>query len=237
MALINTIGAGIFTTFKYVADTSLTIQPRTEEQHQSALFAGSVNADALTGAVSIDILVTSGALPATGSVTINDIDEAYTAVSVTGNIATLTVVLSADITAGDLVTLVGGSYFASPLEVANVRDFPAFGTPANIVNVPVYGQAVSSQISGQADAPTLELTLNYVPADAVALEALVNDGNIYLFQIDLRNSEMADSNNATFYVKGSFASLLITPNLTDSTQATLSLTTVSDYTGPFADVS
>lgn len=46
----------------------------------------------------------------------------------------------------------------------SVREFPSIGTPANIVNVPVYGQATSSQVQGQSDAPTLEITVNYVQA-------------------------------------------------------------------------
>ena len=31
------------------------------------------------------------------------------------------------------------------LEISNVREFPAMGTPANIVNVPVYGQKTTQQ--------------------------------------------------------------------------------------------
>jgi len=50
-------------------------------------------------------------------------------------------------------------------KLKNVREFPAVGTPANIVNVPVYGQKISQSIGGQADAPTLEVTINYVGSD------------------------------------------------------------------------
>ena len=48
--------------------------------------------------------------------------------------------------------------------VGNVREFPAVGAPPNIVNVPVYGQRQSQTIGAQSDAPSLEVTLNYVPA-------------------------------------------------------------------------
>ena len=160
MALISNIGAGIFTTLKFIEKGSLT-QPQTDTEHQ--------------------------AFPSSGTL--------------------------------------------SP--VANVREFPAFGAPANIVNVPVYGQTVSSQISGQSDAPTLEFTLNYVPSVAAAVEALIADGKTYIIQIDLKNSSTGE--NAAFYVDGSFASFTVSPNLTDSNQATLTLTTVSDYSGPFTD--
>ena len=169
MALISNIGAGIFTTLKFIEKGSNT-QPTTEAEH-----------------------------------------------------------VAADVTAG--------GFFLSAAEVKNVREFPAFGAPANIVNVPVYGQAVSSQISGQSDAPTLEFTLNYVPGEAgvVALESAVADGKTYIFQIDLLNSEASSADNAAFYVEGSIASFTVSPNLTDSNQATLTLTTTSDYTGPFAN--
>jgi len=50
-------------------------------------------------------------------------------------------------------------------KIKNVREFPAVGTPANIVNVPVFGQKIGQSIGGQADAPTLELTINYIGSD------------------------------------------------------------------------
>jgi hypothetical protein len=49
------------------------------------------------------------------------------------------------------------------LQVFNVREFPAVGAPANIVNVPVFGQRQSQTVGGQSDAPSLEVTLNYIP--------------------------------------------------------------------------
>ena len=165
MALINNIGAGIFTTLKYVEDSNTATLPTNDTTHQSA--------------------ITTGGL------------------------------------------------FVGSASVPKIRDFPSFGTPANIVNVPQYGQRVSSQISGQSDAPTLEFSLNYVPHDHNTIAGLINDGKTYIFQLDVKNT--ASGNNAAFYVKGSFASLEVTPSLTDSNQATLTLTTISDYTGPFAD--
>ena len=60
-------------------------------------------------------------------------------------------------------------------EVTNLREFPSVGTPANIVNVPQYGQSISSQISGQADAPTLEFTLNYIPTAHANIDTLRRD--------------------------------------------------------------
>jgi hypothetical protein len=123
--------------------------------------------------------------------------------------------------------------FDGATEISGIREFPTFGKPANIVNVPQYGQSISSQISGQSDAPTLEFTLNYTPSVHTALHAMVDDGNVYVFQLDIKNTTTGD--NAAFYVKGTIASLEVSPNLTDSNQATLTLTTSTDYVGPFAD--
>lgn len=130
-------------------------------------------------------------------------------------------------------------------EIKNVREFPQIGTPANIVNVPVYGQKNSSQIQGQADAPTLELTLNYVPsewASGSTLGNLVGDGKLYAFQFSLLNAKPAGLacvpaglgtvDNSNFYFVGKVEALLVTPGLTDATQATLTLSLVGEFFGP-----
>ena len=165
MALISNIGAGIFTTLKFKADSSYTL-PTNDTTHQAFIASGTGDFDGAT-------------------------------------------------------------------EVTNIREFPSFGKPANIVNVPQYGQSVSSQIQGQSDAPTMEFTLNYVPGVHDAIQALVQDGNTYVFQLDVKNAETGD--NAAFYVKGQIASFEVSPNLTDSNQATLTMSTQGDYVGPFAD--
>jgi hypothetical protein len=165
MALISNIGAGIFTTLKFKADSSYTL-PTNDTTHQAFIASGTGDFDGAT-------------------------------------------------------------------EVTNIREFPSFGKPANIVNVPQYGQSVSSQIQGQSDAPTMEFTLNYVPGSHDAIQALVQDGLTYVFQLDVKNAETGD--NAAFYVKGQIASFEVSPNLTDSNQATLTMSTQGDYVGPFAD--
>lgn len=165
MALITNIGAGIFTTLKFKADSNYTL-PSDDTTHQAFIASGSGDFDGAT-------------------------------------------------------------------EVTNIREFPSFGKPANIVNVPQYGQSVSSQIQGQSDAPTMEFTVNYVPGSHNAIQALVQDGLTYVFQLDVKNAETGD--NAAFYVKGQIASFEVSPNLTDSNQATLTMSTQGDYVGPFAD--
>lgn len=123
------------------------------------------------------------------------------------------------------------------VSVGNIREFPSLGTPANIVNVPVYGQSVSAQVSGQSDAPSLEFTLNYIPADHAALDALRVSGAAVAFRVRLASAEAGLRANAgaafdDFYFKGTVASMEITPALNDSTQATLALTINTDFFGP-----
>ena len=127
-----------------------------------------------------------------------------------------------------------GFFGSATTPVNGIREFPQFGAPANIVNVPVYGQSVSDQISGQSDAPTFEITVNYIPSEHAALQALVESQVTQVFQIRLRNAESATADDATFYIKGRVASFLVSPNLTDSNQATISIATQGEYVGPFA---
>jgi hypothetical protein len=137
--------------------------------------------------------------------------------------------------------------------IKNVREFPALGTPANIVNVPVYGQSISSQVQGQADAPTLEITLNYVASDwrdeANYLGELVGKSLQYYFRFALLNQDSAGSTPATKYASlaaglgtvansqwfwvGRIEALVINPQLTDAVTATLTLSTQTDFYGAF----
>ena len=131
------------------------------------------------------------------------------------------------------------------VHVGNIREFPSLGTPANVVNVPVYGQASSSQVSGQSDAPTLEFTLNYVPADHAAIDTLRKDATRLCFRVRIADADIttlsdgfvaADNADkfADFYFFGTVASFEITPSLTDSLQATMALTIEGDFNGPFS---
>lgn len=129
--------------------------------------------------------------------------------------------------------------------VGDVREFPSLGTPANVVNVPVYGQATSSQVAGQSDAPSLEFSLNYVATEHAALETLRRANTRLCFRVRMsdvkqasasanlnvplafRNQEFAD-----FYFFGTIASFEITTGLTDAIQASITLTVSGDFTGP-----
>jgi len=137
------------------------------------------------------------------------------------------------------------------IRVQNVREFPSMGTPPNIVNVPVYGSATSQQIQGQSDAPSIEVQLNYVPADWAAgsvLGDMVGDGVQYVFRFALLNSEPVayDSNstpasgigsvaNSQYYWVGKVEALQVNPQLTDSNTATVTMSIQSDFFGAFTE--
>lgn len=101
------------------------------------------------------------------------------------------------------ISSVGGTKAANTfVRVGNVRTFPAMGTPANIVKVPTYGQKTSSSIQGQADAPQLEVDMNFIAANwakeaGVLLGNAVGDGNQYVFRFTLLNSEPTGQLNNT----------------------------------------
>ena len=143
-------------------------------------------------------------------------------------------------------------------KVGDVRSFPTFGTPANISNVPVYGQAITQQVQGQANAPTLDITINYVPDDwkynltagGSVLGNLVGDGVKRAFRFTLLNvdSEGVTANtqyadltaglgtveNSSFYWLGKVESILTTPNLTDANTAVVTLSMQSSFYGAFS---
>lgn len=138
--------------------------------------------------------------------------------------------------------------------IRNVREFPAMGTPANIVNVAVFGQRTSSQVQGQADPPTLEITLNYIPADwapGTPLGSMVGDTEQRIFRFTLLNEEPGGYDaiaaaatsiagtsedavqNSSYYFIGRVEALQFNPQLTDATTATLTLSIQSDFFGAY----
>jgi len=144
-------------------------------------------------------------------------------------------------------------------KIKNVREFPAIGSPANIVNVPVYGSKTSQSVGGQADAPTLEMTINYVPNDWVAgtggtasegaLPAMIGDGLSRIWRFTLLNADptltttakydsstagLGTVGNAYYYFVGRMESLLVTPSLTDATTAKISISLQSPFYGAYS---
>jgi len=132
-----------------------------------------------------------------------------------------------------------GTADADHVRMPSVREFPSVGTPANIVNVPVYGQKTSSQVQGQADAPSLEVTVNYIAEDMTAIHALIGQTVIFRFMMaasavtpDEGAAATLAVENTEFYFQGKIEAILVNPALTDSTTATVTLSTQSDFFGP-----
>jgi hypothetical protein len=137
------------------------------------------------------------------------------------------------------------------VRIKDVREFPSMGTPPNIVNVPVYGQRTSQQVQGQSDAPTLEITVNYVPAnwaDGTILGDMVGDGNQYVMRFTLLNTEPTGTGatkfastaaglgtvpNSEYYWVGKIEALLVNPQLTDANTATVTMSLQSDFYGAY----
>ena len=136
----------------------------------------------------------------------------------------------------------------SVTHIGDIREFPSLGVPANIVNVPVYGQSTSSQVSGQSDPTSLEFTLNYVPTIHSSLESLRKTSALVCFRVRITDSKLVavkgDVTNVDvtqakstdifddFYFFGKVASFEVTTGLTDALQATMSLTIEGDFIGP-----
>jgi hypothetical protein len=132
-----------------------------------------------------------------------------------------------------------------------IREFPNLGIPANVVNVPQYGQGSSSQISGQSDSPSLDFTFNYVPTEHAFISELRAGGENLLFRVRLSNAQQIEESTGVitpyeeavgsgsdmrefsdFYFFGSVASFEIVPNLTDSNQLNVTLTIDGEMRGP-----
>jgi hypothetical protein len=146
------------------------------------------------------------------------------------------------------------------VEIKNVRDLPAFGTPANIVKVPVYGSAQTQSIGAQSDAPDLEVTVNYVAGDWVksanafatsgVLGDAVADGVSKVFQVALLNSARGANLSTALtagiggtlanpiaitliYFVGKIESQMVQPARDDAVTATVAMSIQSDFFGPF----
>jgi len=132
-----------------------------------------------------------------------------------------------------------GTADADHVRMPSVREFPSVGTPANIVNVPVYGQKTSSQVQGQADAPSLEVTVNYNAGDMGAIHDLIGQNVVFRFMMcasavteDEAAAATVTPENTEFYFLGKIEAILVNPALTDATTATVTLSAQSDFFGP-----
>lgn len=152
------------------------------------------------------------------------------------------------------IASVGGLKAANTfVRINNVREFPAIGTPPNVVNVPTYGANTSQQIQGQADAPSMEITLNFVSSDwakeaSNILGNMVGNGKQQVFRFCLMNSAptgvgptryastaagVGTVENSQFYWIGKLEALQVSPQLTDANTATITITIQSNFYGAY----
>lgn len=159
---------------------------------------------------------------------------------------TLKACFAAALTNGSAPTATTGEF----IRIKNVREFPSMGTPPNVVNVPVYGSKTSQQIQGQSDAPSMEITVNYVGTDWQAtanyLGNMVGDGIQRVFRFSLLNSEptggyasavgeLGTVENSQYFWIGKIEALQVNPQLTDSNTATITFTIQSKFYGAYTD--
>lgn len=138
------------------------------------------------------------------------------------------------------------------LRVPNIREFPSIGTPANIVNVPEFQARQSKTVQGQADAPSLEVTINYIPslyvkgASGTVLGNMVGDNLLHLFRFTLLQAVPTDYTsvdtahigsvaNSQYFWLGKLEALLVKPDLKDTVTAVLTLSIQSDFYGAFTN--
>ena len=152
--------------------------------------------------------------------------------------------------------LFDGTATGDYVRLGHIRDLPAVGAPPNIVNVPEYGRAQTLSIGAQSDAPTLELTLNFVPtqwansantwATTGTFADLKRSGQGVWWQLAMLNvrptgvggynciaTGLGSVPNILMYFKGRIESFQIQPARDDATTATISLSLLSDFEGPF----
>jgi hypothetical protein len=145
-----------------------------------------------------------------------------------------------------IATDFGTAFVAGGSVIANVRDFPAIGAPANIVKVPGYGAKQSKQVMGQSDAPNLELTINYIASDWASggtLMNLIDNDTPVLLRFALMNAAVVTAaanklatDNSCYYWLGKLEAIIVKPSLTDATTATVTLSMLSDFYGAFTHV-
>lgn len=139
------------------------------------------------------------------------------------------------------------------VQITNIRDIPAVGTTPNIVKVPNYGINNTLSVGAQGDSPDLDVTINYVPgpwtesgntfATSGTLGDAVADGISKVFMLAVLTSKptsmaataagIGTAPNALFYWVGKIESIQVQAARDDATTATVSLSTSSEFYGPY----
>jgi len=135
------------------------------------------------------------------------------------------------------------------VRISNLREIPQLGDAPNIVNVPEFGQKTSSSIQAQSDAPSMELQINYVPANwapTTILGAMKGDDKQRVFRIALLPSAPAGgyasssaglgtAPNSQYFFVGKVEAIQFQPSLSDATIGTLTLSVQGKTYGAFTN--
>jgi len=186
-----------------------------------------------------------------GAGVFSDLSLSLEAIPAIASEANLKACFATELAAGSITGTVASGEFA---RIKNIREFPAMGTPPNVVNVPVYGSKTSQQIQGQADSPSMEITVNYVGTDwqnaAGYLGKLVGDGKQYVFRFSLLNAQptgtgatqyasstvgLGTVENSQYFWVGKIEAMVVNPQLTDANTATITITVQSQFYGAYTD--
>ena len=137
------------------------------------------------------------------------------------------------------------------IDMGNIRDMPSFGTPANIIKVPVYGRDQTLSVGAQPDAPDLEFTINYVGSEwdadgtAASINSIKADGITRPMMVSLLSSQadssrigqdgsgVAEVPNGVIFFGGRVESALFNPMRDDAATVTVALSVQTDFFGPF----
>jgi hypothetical protein len=142
------------------------------------------------------------------------------------------------------------------VNIKDIKEFPAMGTPPNIVKVPLFGSKTSMQIQGQADAPTMDITLAYKGAEwqksANYLGDLIGKNKLYAFRFTLLNKDssgitpstkyaslgtgLGTVENSQYFWYGKLEALVVNPQLNDANTCTLTISVQSEVYGAFTSV-
>ena len=123
------------------------------------------------------------------------------------------------------------------IDISKVRELPEVGVPPSISSVAEFGSALAPQVTGQAEAPQLDVTLNYVPEEHDSLLSLSGDGILRCFRLRISNSPIPDvpddaSKISEVYWTGMVAAKLISVGTGDASSVVVTLTMDTEFTNP-----
>jgi hypothetical protein len=134
------------------------------------------------------------------------------------------------------------------LRIQNIGEFPNVGNESAIINVPVFGQAITAQIQGQGDKSPLAIQINYVAEDwkpGTPRGALIDNYNDAVFRLALCNSipasyastsdGLGSIENSQYFWIGRLKTLEVFAKVSGATSATLTMVRNSNFYGAYSN--